>query len=129
VRLPQRFVGVLAIQRIGTCIEHVRIAVVQRLAATADTAAGTSHDFNYMILVVPVADVLQQMACIAQTVGDAYFQFKAVQVDGGAAYTGESAHLLKVYIIQRPSRIDFVDGAQDCLHHAAGSAEDNACTR
>ena len=57
---------------------------------------------------------------------DAYFEFKTIQVDGGAADTVQSAYLFKIYILERFSGIDFVDGARGGFHHTACGAKDNA---
>ena len=56
---------------------------------------------------------------------DAYFQFKSVQVDGGAPDTAQSAYLFKVDILQRLSGVDFLNGAQGGFQDTTRRTEDD----
>ena len=102
---------------------------MMRLTATTDATAGTCHDFNHVVFVVAVAYVLQQMAGIAQSVSDTYFQLEPVQIDACTANTVQTAHFLEVDVLQSLTRIDFIDGTQGGFHHTSGSSEDDTCSR
>lgn len=68
------------VQGIGPCIKYGGIAVVQRLSSTADASSRTGHDFNGMVFIAPVPDVLEKMPGISQAVGYADLQLESVQV-------------------------------------------------
>ena len=57
-----------------------------------------------------------------------YFQFKTIQIDSSAAYAFQPSDVLKVYIFQDITCINFVYRAQSSFHYSAGSSENNTCS-
>ena len=81
MRLAQRLLCIFPIQCIGTCIQHFRVAMMQRLSATTDTATRTCHNLNHMILIPPMANIFQQLTRITQTMSNTHLQFKTIQIN------------------------------------------------
>ena len=125
MRFTQRLLCIFPIQCIGTCIQHLRVAMMQRLSASTDTATRTCHNLNHMILIPSMANIFPTI--------DAHYpdheQYPpSVQNHPDhrrTAHTGQTTHLLKVYILQCPPGINLINRTQCRFHHTTGRSEDD----
>ena len=91
VRFTQRLLCIFPIQCIGTCIQHLRVAMMQRLSASTDTATRACHNLNHMILIPPMANIFQQLTRITQTMSNTHLQFKTIQINRRTAHRADHA--------------------------------------
>ena len=106
------------------------IARRNRLTATADTPTGTCHYLDKVIGCISIFDLVQELSCVAETVGHRYFDI-ADPFDGDDRLFYPSRPLTMVKSRSRKclSREYLVNGPEGCLHDAARGPEDRRCTR
>lgn len=102
------------------------IGRANRLAATANAAAGTRHDFDEIVGAQSLFDLFHDAAGILERMRYADADFTAFQVDGALFDPGETAYFGKFQFLQCFAGDLFVYGTQGCFHNTAGGTED--CT-
>ena len=122
--LVQRTVAVDGIELIAKYVGTL-FAVVNRLAAAANAAAGAGHNFHEVIMNLACFELVEQLACITQAAYRAGTQCCAAEGEFAylaafcAANVGEG-------IFRSFLAFDYmVGGTQCCFHNAAAGTEDN----
>ena len=96
------------------------------LAAAADTAAGAGHDFDKVIGTDTFFYLFHDGAGIFEGMGYGDMHLAVGQAYGGFFDAVKAAYIHEFDFFEGLAGDFFVDGAQGCFHHAAGSAEDGA---
>ena len=71
--------GIFVIENFGSLLEKLNITMVIWLTATADAAAGASHDLDCVKFGLAGSNFLKKFPCIAQLMGNTYIQVYAAQ--------------------------------------------------
>ena len=96
------------------------------LSAAVYTAAGASHNLNEMVICLAGFDFIEQLSGVAQAGGHRYLYLHAGHIVGGLLDALGSPDLGEVKLWKLLAGQGLHSGTEGCLHHAAGSAEDNA---
>ena len=105
------------------------LPVVNRLSAAADAAARTGHNLHKVILRFAALNRRNQLAHVAQPVNHRRAHHSAADVKLRFFPRLHAAHLAEHIRAGVFARHQFEGRAQRRFHHAAGRAEDHACTR
>ena len=82
MRFTNGFANILAVNRGSALLNDLWIAMMKRLASASDTTARTGHDLDGMEQAFSGLNILEQFACIAESVGNADIDRQTIEIKG-----------------------------------------------
>ena len=125
--LPERHSGVLRVQTGGAnsaqVFEVADEAGLMGLTAAVYTAAGASHDFDEVIILLAGLDHIEQLACVLKTAGNGNIDVHTGNLDRGFLDGLGAADGVDVEVLKGLAFEYLINGSESGFHNTAGCAE------
>jgi len=111
----------LEVNEVSNCV------ALNRLTAAVDTAAGTSHDLNELVISLAGEYAVDDLSCVSKTGSNCYLYGNAAYCVGSFLQTLCTSYIVELQRLALAVQLNSC-GSESSLHNAACCAEDSACT-